>query len=57
MEIEQVRKSLPIYSARGRLINNCREHYSLVIVGETGSGKTTQLPQVILSHCCYSNLI
>ena len=57
MEIEQVRKSLPIYSARGRLISNCREHYSLVIVGETGSGKTTQLPQVILSHCCYSNLI
>ena len=47
MEIDQVRKSLPIYSAKGRLISKCREHYSLVIVGDTGSGKTTQLPQVI----------
>lgn len=46
MEIKEARITLPIYSARGRLINECREHHSLIIVGETGSGKTTQLPQV-----------
>ena len=52
--MEEARKKLPIYSARGRLITECRQHYSIIILGETGSGKTTQLPQVIL--CYYSNL-
>ena len=41
------RNKLPIYSARGRLITECRQNYSLIVLGETGSGKTTQLPQVI----------
>lgn len=45
--MEEARKKLPIYSARGRLITECREQQSLIIVGDTGSGKTTQLPQVI----------
>ena len=47
MNVQEFRKRLPIFSARGKLINKCRENHSLIIVGETGSGKTTQLPQVI----------
>jgi len=47
LEVQEARKNLPIYLARGRLISECCELYSLIIVGETGSGKTTQLPQVL----------
>ena len=53
-EVQEVRKNLPIYSARGKLLNECREHYSLIIVGETGSGKTTQLPQVTTCEHVYA---
>lgn len=45
--IRQHRESLPIYSAREALLDAVRKHDNLVIVGETGSGKTTQLPQYL----------
>ncbi|KAI9361809.1 hypothetical protein BD770DRAFT_11885 [Pilaira anomala] len=45
--IDEVRKSLPIYQYRDQLINAINEFQVLVIVGETGSGKTTQLPQYL----------
>jgi pre-mRNA-splicing factor ATP-dependent RNA helicase DHX16 len=40
--IEETRKSLPIYAYRDELLNAIEEFQVLVIVGETGSGKTTQ---------------
>ncbi|ORX91616.1 DUF1605-domain-containing protein [Basidiobolus meristosporus CBS 931.73] len=43
----KVRKSLPIYSYRQQLVDAIAEHQVLIIVGETGSGKTTQLPQYL----------
>lgn len=42
------RRSLPIYRQRTELIEAIRSHDSLVVVGETGSGKTTQLAQYVL---------
>ncbi|KXN74448.1 putative pre-mRNA-splicing factor ATP-dependent RNA helicase DHX16-like protein [Conidiobolus coronatus NRRL 28638] len=45
--IQQVRQSLPIYQYREDLINSVKEYQVLIIVGETGSGKTTQLPQYL----------
>ena len=42
------RKLLPIYPARGRLLQEIRANDCCVVVGETGSGKTTQIPQVKL---------
>ncbi|CAG8525214.1 9659_t:CDS:10 [Racocetra persica] len=45
--IEETRKSLPIFSFREDLLNAIKEYQTLVIVGETGSGKTTQLPQYL----------
>ncbi|RIA90734.1 P-loop containing nucleoside triphosphate hydrolase protein [Glomus cerebriforme] len=45
--IEETRKSLPIYAFRDELLNAIEEFQVLVIVGETGSGKTTQLPQYL----------
>lgn len=48
--IEEVRKSLPIYQYRDELLAAIDEYQVLIIVGETGSGKTTQLPQYLYEH-------
>ena len=45
--IEETRKTLPIYQYRDKLIQAINDFQVLVIVGETGSGKTTQLPQYL----------
>ncbi|ORX35989.1 P-loop containing nucleoside triphosphate hydrolase protein [Kockovaella imperatae] len=45
--IEETRKSLPIYEFRDELLKAIAEHQVLVVVAETGSGKTTQLPQYL----------
>ena len=45
--VEETRKSLPIYQFRDQIIQAVRDHQVLIIVGETGSGKTTQLPQYL----------
>ncbi|CDK25670.1 unnamed protein product [Kuraishia capsulata CBS 1993] len=45
--IDEVRKSLPVYEYRDSLLKAIEEYPVLIIVGETGSGKTTQLPQFL----------
>ena len=45
--IEDTRKSLPIYAFRDDLLKAISEYQVLIIVGETGSGKTTQIPQYL----------
>ncbi|KAL8765430.1 MAG: hypothetical protein Q9209_007498 [Squamulea sp. 1 TL-2023] len=52
--IEDTRKSLPIYSFRDELLAAVKEYQVLIIVGETGSGKTTQIPQY-LHEAGYTN--
>ncbi|OAA33329.1 DEAD-like helicase [Moelleriella libera RCEF 2490] len=47
LSIEETRKSLPIYQYRDEFLAALEEYQILVIVGETGSGKTTQLPQYL----------
>ncbi|XP_072446114.1 probable ATP-dependent RNA helicase DHX40 isoform X1 [Chiloscyllium punctatum] len=39
--------SLPIHRHRERLVQAVRDHPFLIVTGETGSGKTTQLPQYL----------
>lgn len=46
-KIEATRKSLPIYEYRDQLLKAIEDYQVLVIVGETGSGKTTQIPQYL----------
>ncbi|GLU06194.1 hypothetical protein SLE2022_232450 [Rubroshorea leprosula] len=41
------RQYLPIYSVRDELLQVIRENQVVVVVGETGSGKTTQLTQYL----------
>lgn len=45
LSIAQQRKKLPIYSMREELVSAVKNNQFLVIVGETGSGKTTQIVQ------------
>lgn len=47
LSIQETRKSLPIYVYRDAFIEALETHQILVLVGETGSGKTTQLPQYL----------
>lgn len=46
--VAQVRESLPAYAARAQLLDTLRTHRVVVIAGETGCGKTTQVPQFLL---------
>jgi ATP-dependent helicase HrpA len=39
---------LPVVQARDELLEAIREHQVIVVCGETGSGKTTQLPKLCL---------
>ncbi|KAF4807436.1 Pre-mRNA-splicing factor ATP-dependent RNA helicase-like protein cdc28 [Colletotrichum siamense] len=47
LSIQETRKSLPIYAYRDDFLAAMEKYQILVIVGETGSGKTTQLPQYL----------
>ena len=47
-KIEASRKTLPVYAMRDDLLQAIEAHQVLVVVGETGSGKTTQLPQFLV---------
>ncbi|KAJ3693896.1 hypothetical protein LUZ60_009376 [Juncus effusus] len=45
--LSQQRQYLPIFSVRDDLLQVVRENQVVVVVGETGSGKTTQLTQYL----------
>ncbi|KAJ4785883.1 hypothetical protein LUZ62_037129 [Rhynchospora pubera] len=45
--LAQQRQYLPIFSVRDELLQVVRENQVVVVVGETGSGKTTQLTQYL----------
>ncbi|KAF3438116.1 hypothetical protein FNV43_RR20872 [Rhamnella rubrinervis] len=46
-KLQEERKTLPIYAYHDELLKAIKEHQVIVIVGETGSGKTTQIPQYL----------
>ncbi|CAN9501670.1 unnamed protein product [Ophioblennius macclurei] len=46
--MQEVRRSLPIFPYREDLLQAIQQHQILVIEGETGSGKTTQIPQYLM---------
>ncbi|CAK9015279.1 Pre-mRNA-splicing factor ATP-dependent RNA helicase DEAH1 (DEAH RNA helicase homolog PRP2) (Protein EMBRYO DEFECTIVE 2733) (Protein ENHANCED SILENCING PHENOTYPE 3), partial [Durusdinium trenchii] len=45
--LQKDRKSLPVYLYKAPLLEAVRDYQVLIIVGETGSGKTTQIPQYL----------
>lgn len=48
--IGKVRNSLPAYSFQGEIIKAVSKNQVVIVCGETGCGKTTQVPQFILDH-------
>ena len=46
--IKEQRESLPVYRLKQELMNAISENQVLVVVGETGSGKTTQMTQYMV---------
>ncbi|CAB4314011.1 unnamed protein product [Prunus armeniaca] len=47
LSIQEQRQSLPIYKLKKELIAAVHENQVLVVIGETGSGKTTQVTQYL----------
>ncbi|XP_072331461.1 pre-mRNA-splicing factor ATP-dependent RNA helicase DHX16 [Scyliorhinus torazame] len=47
VSLQEVRRSLPVFPYRQDLLTAIAEHQILIIEGETGSGKTTQIPQYL----------
>jgi ATP-dependent RNA helicase DHX8/PRP22 len=47
MTIKEQRESLPIYKLRAELMTAIRDNPILVVIGDTGSGKTTQITQYL----------
>ena len=45
--LAEQRKYLPVYSVRDEMMQVIRENQVIIIVGETGSGKTTQMTQYL----------
>ncbi|KAK4548810.1 hypothetical protein LTR36_008583 [Oleoguttula mirabilis] len=45
--MEEKRKTLPVYHYRDTFLKAVNDFQILIVVGETGSGKTTQLPQYL----------
>ncbi|PRP85251.1 putative ATP-dependent RNA helicase DHX35 isoform 1 [Planoprotostelium fungivorum] len=48
LSISQQRLALPVYKARRQFLYLVEKYQVVVVVGETGSGKTTQLPQYLV---------
>eukprot|EP00931_Biecheleriopsis_adriatica_P075065 TRINITY_DN49011_c0_g1_i1.p1 TRINITY_DN49011_c0_g1~~TRINITY_DN49011_c0_g1_i1.p1 ORF type:complete len:1059 (-),score=286.23 TRINITY_DN49011_c0_g1_i1:54-3152(-) len=46
-KLQKDRVSLPVYLYKAPLLEAVRDYQVLIIVGETGSGKTTQIPQYL----------
>ncbi|XP_074267638.1 putative pre-mRNA-splicing factor ATP-dependent RNA helicase DEAH2 [Silene latifolia] len=47
-EILEKRKSLPVWQQKKDFLDVLKNNQTIILVGETGSGKTTQIPQFVL---------
>ncbi|KAJ1371726.1 putative ATP-dependent RNA helicase DHX35 [Parelaphostrongylus tenuis] len=48
LNMKQQRARLPIYKNREHILYLCEKYRTIIIVGETGCGKSTQIPQYLL---------
>ena len=59
LSLEQQRERLPVFRNRNHILYLLEKFQTLVLVGETGCGKSTQVPQVsvctnfiVINKCC-----
>lgn len=55
ISLQEQRRSLPVFQNRNKLLELIERFNTLIILGETGSGKTTQIPQYILAAKLQNN--
>ena len=55
MTLKEQREFLPVFSVRDELLTVIRDNRIVIIVGETGSGKTTQLTQYLYESGYHRN--
>jgi len=48
IEIRRTQRSLPVFKFKSQIVSTVQTNPITLIVGETGSGKTTQIPQYLL---------
>uniref|UniRef100_A0A3P9IYE6 DEAH (Asp-Glu-Ala-His) box polypeptide 34 n=2 Tax=Oryzias latipes TaxID=8090 RepID=A0A3P9IYE6_ORYLA len=48
-KLRQEQKNLPIFQYRDRIVELVKQHPVIVVAGDTGCGKSTQVPQYLLS--------
>ena len=48
--LQAEREQLPVFQHRQRVLEALQRHRVVVIAGETGSGKSTQIPQFMLDQ-------
>ena len=53
-ELLRGRKNLPVYEYLDAIESKLQHHQVIVVEGETGSGKTTQIPQFLV-HCGFAH--
>ncbi|CAB3231157.1 unnamed protein product [Arctia plantaginis] len=46
-DLLEARRQLPVYMVKKRLLEEIKKNNTMILIGETGSGKTTQIPQLI----------
>ncbi|KAM4614595.1 3'-5' RNA helicase YTHDC2 isoform 2-T2 [Polymixia lowei] len=49
-ELDRCRCSLPVYEHQEEIVQLIKDNRVVLVVGETGSGKTTQIPQFLLDE-------
>ena len=50
MALDVQRQQLPIFKNRNHILYALETHRVVIVVGETGSGKSTQLPQYLMEN-------
>ena len=51
--VKEKQESLPIFQLRESILFTVRSNQFVIVAGEPGSGKTTQLPMYILEVCSF----
>ncbi|BDA45458.1 probable ATP-dependent RNA helicase DHX35 [Coccomyxa sp. Obi] len=59
LALQDQRRRLPVYQHRREILYLVEHHATVIIVGETGSGKTTQIPQYLLEAgwCSHGRMV
>ena len=47
---DPITAALPIFQYEKQLVTSVKAHQTTIVVGETGSGKSTQIPQILVDH-------